>query len=272
MVFFLSKQRVSFALLLLKPPKKMGLVMGLMIDVVAGVAIDIAAYFGHHKGDHDDAHPDRPAILCIHGSGSTQSQCIIGRQVLKTEFSVFSLNLEGDLAIPDYVPQVIAKMDDIREQTGHVEFYLIGFSMGGLVASLVTLHCPKPYQIRYLCTLCTPFQGVPLLWLWDPRWVKRHTDMIPCSPLILQLRAGLKKLPCPLLSFATTIDWLVPAPYAIPYEPPLRHQHVLYRFPSHLAMSYVPSVFHRIRDTLMVYGGRASPSGQLHSKSSIHEA
>lgn len=226
--------------------------VGFWLDLCFGLLIDILSYFDTHHINLDIVHPNRnsEAILFIHGSGSNQLQCIIGRNILKHHFSIYSLNLVGDCTIDEYAEQVRIRLASLPPA-----IHLIGISMGGLVAARVALTRPALTQpVLSVTTICTPFFGAPILLLFTPQRLqswgycpKRWVDLDPKSQFLQQLHHDLPRLACPLWTFGSTADLLIPNEFTKPNQ---SKEHVIYSFPGHLSMSYMPSIYHIIRDRL----------------------
>lgn len=214
--------------------------LGLVIDCALGCCINVLELFRLHKINLDQPHHQKPVVLIVHGSGSNRLQTVVAKYCLRREFAVYSLNMEGDWSIPHYSLQVRAKITSIGEQRLH----LIGISMGGLVACEVALRYPE--LVASISTICTPFKGAPILLTFKPdllpycpnRWV----DLDPKSKFLERLSQRLHQLHCPLWTFGSKADLLIPNENTATHS----YEHTSYNFPGHLGMAYTPSIFRTI--------------------------
>ena len=149
---------------------------------------------------------DKPSIdhglLLVHGSGANEGQFLISRKIIDNilkekgvECRVYSLDLNGFSAsqyesIDDYAKKLIGKVKKIEED-GVKKLTIVGHSMGGLVAShYVENYCTNKQIIKCVCTIGTPWHGVPLLkYIYGLPFInsKRYLDMIPNSDFLKQL-------------------------------------------------------------------------------------
>ena len=169
-----------------------GLLLDICILPLAGLMIVLKYLF---KQDFDNffSHPlHLPPILLIHGSGSNEAQWLLSRFWIRNRFNVYSVQLPQNAihSIDEFIPIIHEKMKFIQSSTSKPVF-LVGHSMGGLVAALYAETYPS-HQIRKIITISSPWQGAPVLEHLSIG-TKRHHQMAPGSVFLQKLQTLVDK-------------------------------------------------------------------------------
>jgi pimeloyl-ACP methyl ester carboxylesterase len=139
------------------------------------------------KGKRDG----RP-ILLVHGYFNDGTVWTFLRgQLVKRDFGpLYSIHLKGPFrSIRDYVMQLEAKGREIKEATGRSDLVLIGYSMGGIVASCYATQKHLKGTKLDVITLAAPLKGTHMARLAigaNAREMRRN------SPLLEELREAMK--------------------------------------------------------------------------------
>ena len=178
------------------------------------------------KPNFDPTHPKRnqPPILLLHGSSFNDTEWLLGRAFLKKERygSVYSVNYDGLLSndpkmgIDDYAQgKVRQKILQIQKETGQKTIFLIGHSMGGLIAGYYAENYAKSdgISVRSVITIGTPWHGAPPLSNMKSK-TKRHTQMTPgdifLKTLVKQCLKSHHSNQTSYHSISSEVDLLVP--------------------------------------------------------------
>lgn len=100
-------------------------------------------------------------ILLIHGYSHDAGAWYLHRQnLVDAGFGpVYVIDLGSHHSIEDYAERVKIKVHKIALQTGTRDIVLIGFSMGGIVASYYALHLADKETVKGVVTLGSPLEG-----------------------------------------------------------------------------------------------------------------
>lgn len=185
------------------------------------------------KGPMDEywaRQPQLPPLIVVHGSGSSDHQALPAWWYLRRHFNVRTVQLNAfpwpdsseDMHVyanrlNDRVTQVLA------ESPGFHQVWLLGVSMGGVVAGLVATQ--RPRDITGVITLGSPWRGTPAADILALD-TARHAQFKPGSDFVAQLEARVAEEPFFILSIGSTADAWVPDEYAHPPgQRSLRLQH-----------------------------------------------
>lgn len=103
----------------------------------------------------------RPPVLLIHGYLHDASVWFYHRRrLLKAGYSVYTLSLFPTFgSLNAYAEQIRAKREEIAQKEGRRPLFLIGHSMGGIVASWYAMTRADPREIGAVITLGSPLHG-----------------------------------------------------------------------------------------------------------------
>lgn len=151
-------------------------------------------------------------ILMIHGFMHNSSAWTYQKKALEKEVGpIYVLNLGSKLrSIETYEEEVAEMADKIRQETGCSNLFLIGHSMGGLLALKLSRNYAK---INGLITLGTPFRGTKMASLGVG---KAAREMKQDSPFIQSLQKDLEAMKIPSLHISSDCDVIVPSTSALP--------------------------------------------------------
>jgi triacylglycerol esterase/lipase EstA (alpha/beta hydrolase family) len=106
-------------------------------------------------------------VLLIHGYACNSGYWLpMSKLLTQARISHYGIDLEPPGAsIDDFVPQVRAAVQRLREATGSEQIIIVGHSMGGLVARAYLRDCAQhgaPAHVARVITLGTPHHGTAL--------------------------------------------------------------------------------------------------------------
>lgn len=106
-------------------------------------------------------------VLLIHGYACNSGYWLpMSKLLTQARISHYGIDLEPPGAsIDDFVPQVQAAVQRLRDATGSEQVIIVGHSMGGLVARAYLRACAlrgEPAQVARVITLGTPHHGTAL--------------------------------------------------------------------------------------------------------------
>jgi pimeloyl-ACP methyl ester carboxylesterase len=126
-------------------------------------------------------------IILVHGSGFCWLEYLLAIAFLrytKASYTIVTLNLDGilsnkdHLGYDDYAKLLSEKLNEyiVLNKLENVQGVLIGHSMGGLVIEHLAMMENLGMRIKSLFSLCTPYQGAPLLQC-KKQYKKRYIQM-----------------------------------------------------------------------------------------------
>ena len=155
----------------------------------------------------------RPAVVLVHGLWNTAN--IFGRlrpYLEKQGWTVHAVNLvpnNGDIGIEQQAYQLKAFIEGSLESQS--SFYLLGFSMGGLVSRYYLQRLDGLQRVRRFIGVAVPHYGSALAWC---RWNIGGRQMRPGSQFLTDLNRDMDQLSrCRPLSLWTPYDLLVVPAY-----------------------------------------------------------
>ena len=151
----------------------------------------------------------QPAIVLVHGLWNTVN--IFGRLYKHLEnqgWTVYAVSLipnNGDIGIEQQAEQLCEFIE--RSLGSQRSFYLLGFSMGGLVSRYYLQRLGGLRRVRRFVAVAVHHYGSALAWF---RWNKGGLQMRPGSRFLTDLNRDIEKLSvCHPLSLWTPYDLLV---------------------------------------------------------------
>lgn len=211
-----------------------GRAVGRAVSVVVSIAKDVLwlpVATLCMMGWKADGHPDsdtvkgRPAIILLHGSGSSPGSMYAVRKNIEKDYygSVFVPAYDqpwggaADATIASLTDGLVIQMERICKQTDQRKVVFVGHSLGGLLAADYADRWAESQGVTVLgiVSICTPWHGTTRL---SDGWSKmvsamvgppaRHNDMRPDSDFVQRIRAS-SKIP-QIRTIGTTTDILVP--------------------------------------------------------------
>lgn len=154
----------------------------------------------------------KDAIVLLHGFAGTPRMLSPLRKYLSNELERPTLDLALGIGIGD-IRDTAIRVHEAMLESGISRCDVIGYSLGGLVATYLAKCLDQGRSVRRVVTLGTPHQGIAFLdqWHWAPaRWFRSAHQMRPGSPFLAQLL----RMPLPrdvsLLSVAGADDSVAP--------------------------------------------------------------
>jgi pimeloyl-ACP methyl ester carboxylesterase len=151
-------------------------------------------------------------ILLLHGFGGTPRMLRPLARFLRRKLGRPTFDLPLGVGLGDIRDSAI-RAHRLLDERGVTRCDVVGYSMGGLVASYLLKCLDRGHRIRRVVTLGTPHRGVPLISRWPSplvRCCRAAEQMRIDSPFLDQL----KRLPLPagtaMLSVAGSDDAIVP--------------------------------------------------------------
>ncbi|MCL4557109.1 MAG: alpha/beta fold hydrolase [Deltaproteobacteria bacterium] len=182
-----------------------------------------------------------PPVLLVHGYMMNRACYIYMHIRLALDgFRVFTVNLYPPLrSIAELSECVADKVDEVDARTGEKEVYLIGHSMGGLVARYYGTSQRGRGRVKGLITIASPHRGTRIAALGIGKNAK---EMVPGSAFL----SGLDAKPLPrIYSIWSTLDNLVVPPEHA-YSEGIPNLSV--PFQGHIAMLFSNTVYgHTVR-------------------------
>jgi len=204
----------------------------LVLDLAWFPLAAIATVYSAVVKSVDPVRPEvgHPAILLLHGSGGNHGTLAMGVHRLHKRFPncVYTIQYDGiwktdrTKSIDQYVQVLKQKCLDIQRRTQQNQIYLVGHSLGGLIAARFAQSCAAEIHIEVpaVVTLGSPWRGSHLInKLWSPgqAWTSRHEDMRPDSPFVRSLNRNLPHHVTRFYCVGSLSDLLVPFEQAIPH-------------------------------------------------------
>jgi pimeloyl-ACP methyl ester carboxylesterase len=209
--------------------RALGFALGLSSDLlVLPVAALLFGVKWMYPVDFDNVLPrnmDRPPILLIHGSGSSEAQWLLHRYLLHDQYAVYTAQLHGvqfgvvdkNTSLQEYADALSTKFQQIVDAHPNEPVTLAGVSMGGLVAASLALKHPE--HVRKVITIGSPWQGAPLL-DYISIDTQRHRDMTPNSKFLLRLNLEAALSRIHFVCVGSPLDPQVPLEYSHPSPSP----------------------------------------------------
>lgn len=213
--------------------------------------------------DPDQAKISHPAILLLHGSSGNHGTMSFGVYRLMKHFpkSVFTVQYDGvwrtdpKKGIDDYLPTITAKCLEIQEKTQQNQIYMVGHSLGGLLAARFVQKEAYKYNISVpaIVTIGSPWRGSELInKIWSTGKAKqRHEDMRPKSKFLTELNQEListTKYYC----VGSVNDLLVPYKQSVPENRSLEHlDNLCLSSVGHYTLVVYPVVWDFVEDILL---------------------
>ena len=160
--------------------------------------------------------PAAPPVVLVHGFAASRTSWFALRRALRADGrTVVSFDYPPWASSVDELADRLTKtVEDLLDVTGAGTVHLIGHSLGGVIIAQALTRCRISGRVGLAITLGSPFGGSP--------WAGR----LPIGPLVYALRPdspvlrGLAAAPPPpgvrWLTFASTLDLIVPADRAVP--------------------------------------------------------
>ncbi len=180
-----------------------------------------------------------PPVLLIHGYMMNRAYYLYLHVRLALDgFRVFSVNLYPPLrSIPELAERLADKMDYIADKTGEKEAFLIGHSMGGLVARSYAASPRGSGRVKRLITIASPHRGTRIAVLGLG---KNAREMVPGSAFLQSLDE--KPLPRIYALWSTLDNMVVPPENA--YTEGMPNMSVPFR--GHIAMLFSNTVYRHV--------------------------
>jgi triacylglycerol lipase len=176
-------------------------------------------------------------IILLHGWFHNRSAFVVMRRSLKRfgfrSVDTMNYNVIGH-NVQELAAQLAVHVDEILEQTGATHVYLIGHSLGGLVARYYIQKLGGHEKVHTCITLGTPHRGTHAAWIGRGKTMKQ---LRPNSILIRQLSRSVRAMPVRFVSFYSNLDSLVlPVSNAKITEPALHARNILVKDLGHLSL------------------------------------
>lgn len=154
-------------------------------------------------------HNNRPAVVLVHGLWNTVNIFWRLRLYLEEQgWTVHAVNLvpnNGDIGIEQQAYQLNAFVESSLDNQPN--FYLLGFSMGGLVSRYYLQRLGGLQRVQRFIGVAVPHYGSALAWF---RWNIGGRQMQPGSSFLADLNQDMEQLSvCRPLSLWTPYDLLV---------------------------------------------------------------
>lgn len=192
-------------------------------------------------------------ILMIHGYNHDSGAWYLHRQALADAGfgPVFVIDLgSASHSIEEYAQRVQIKAHKIAEMTGTKDLILIGFSMGGVVASYYALHLAAKEPIKGVITLGSPLEGTKMALFGRGQCAKQ---MHYGSEFMRTLKA--KILANQTIPFWHIGSWADPAirPPESAWVEGGRSRQIVIDDMGHLAMLYSNSIYRQLQACLTTF-------------------
>jgi len=187
-------------------------------------------------------------ILFVNGYFCTQAIWIYLIAQLKKqlpEHLFYTRRLTNPLTpIPEAAADLYRELQNIRTETGSDNVIVLGFSMGGLVASYMAQYLAQPQEIAKVITLGTPFGGTPLAAFGIG---ENARQMLPHSTLLTALASRLQNTSIPYYCVATQMDHQVlPWESALPSQDLPLNRLLILEDVGHLGLLFSPAVCQKL--------------------------
>jgi triacylglycerol lipase len=117
---------------------------------------------------------------------------------------LYTTHFKNPLAsIPALAQMLHTEIQQIRTETGAEQLILVGFSMGGLVASYMSEYLAQPGEIAKIITIGTPFEGTRLATLGLG---ENAAQMLPDSDFVKALTERIQQSNIPYYCVASQMD------------------------------------------------------------------
>ncbi|MBF0381218.1 MAG: alpha/beta hydrolase [Magnetococcales bacterium] len=151
---------------------------------------------------HFDCVGDGPAIICIPGFGNSNWVFSKLAEPLSKRFTVIMPDNRGMGRSPrEFKPYQLQDLAEdclnLLDDLGHENFCVIGLSMGGFVAQLLTLQAPK--RVKSLALLCSTSSGEDFRKIF-PSLSEEQVKAIYSLNAEQRIKAALSQTICPLLT------------------------------------------------------------------------
>jgi pimeloyl-ACP methyl ester carboxylesterase len=153
-----------------------------------------------------------PPVVLLHGFGGTPRMLRPLGRFLRRELGRPTLDLALGVGLGD-IRDSAMRVHQLLADRGITRCDIVGYSMGGLVATYLLKCLDHGRSIRQVITLATPHRGVPLVSRWPAAFVhlvRSAGQMTVSSPFLAQLG----RVPLPegirMLSIAGERDAIVP--------------------------------------------------------------
>jgi pimeloyl-ACP methyl ester carboxylesterase len=193
---------------------------------------------------------DGHQVLVMPGLGGSDRSTAVLRAYLESLGYVaqpWDLGRNLGPAMPDLLPSLSARLQEVYEEGGAQPVSLVGWSLGGIYARLLAQICPG--KVRQVITLGSPFSGHPAATAVYP--IVRH--LIAANPSgmdVLGLRelAGRPLPAIPSSAIFSKTDGVVPWQIAVQTPSALAENIEVYD--SHLGLGMSPTVLFAVADRL----------------------
>jgi pimeloyl-ACP methyl ester carboxylesterase len=247
-----------------KPMNYVSTTIATLGDFVCLPAAAVSVFYSYFIENQDSPCPrvNHPAILLIHGSSGNHGTLAYGVARLSKDFphSVFTVQYDGVFmtdkykSIDEYVPLITQKCQDIQRKTQQNRIFLVGHSLGGLLAARFAQKEAFKHNIDVpaIVTIGSPWRGSHLInKIWSVGKAKRRLeDMRPESVFLKDLNSEL----CPNVRYfcvGSTDDLLVPYGQAIPEKRSLQHvDHLKLQGVGHYTLIVFPVVWDFVEDVI----------------------
>jgi pimeloyl-ACP methyl ester carboxylesterase len=243
---------------------KISTVIATLGDFVCLPAAAVSVFYSYFIENQDSPCPkvNHPAILLIHGSSGNHGTMAYGVARLSKDFphSVFTVQYDGVLvtdkhkSIDEYIPLITKKCQEIQYKTQQNRIFLVGHSLGGLLAARFVQKEAYKYNIDVpaIVTIGSPWRGSHLInKIWSVGKAKRRLeDMRPESIFLQDLNQELSKN-TRYFCIGSTDDLLVPYVQAIPERRSLQHaDHLKLQGVGHYTLIVFPVVWDFVEDVI----------------------
>ena len=167
--------------------------------------VEAALTFGRPSGD---TVRDVPVVL-VHGYGHNRSGWfVLDRRLRRAGFtSVHTLNYwPVGAGVPTLAAALAARVEEIRDRTGHDRVHVVGHSLGGIILRWFAQEMGGAAVIDTAITLSSPHGGAPVARLAPERTAQ---DLRPGSWVLRRLDAG-ASTDIRWIAYYCRIDALVP--------------------------------------------------------------
>ncbi len=149
-------------------------------------------------------------ILLIHGYINTDAIWIYIKWKLRKLGPIYTIHLKGPFnSIENYAKQVEKMGQLIEKETKNQHLILIGYSMGGLVASYYAAELAPKGKVKKIIAISSPFQGTSVARI---ALGKNGLEMRRGSHFLQNLTEEIDHLTIPLYTIASKTDEII-VPY-----------------------------------------------------------
>lgn len=203
-------------------------------------------------------------ILLLHGMADNHSIfTLLRRSLLRRGFSrVFAMNYSVRTTdVRTAAAQLAEEIEAIVEETGYERIHVVAHSLGGIIARYYLTRLDGDARVHTLVTLGSPHHGTLVAHLLPARITRQ---LRPDSALMRELNAPVSQCRTRVIALWSDTDQaILPAHNAALEQPGVPVTNVRLHGVGHLTLPILPSVAHRIAQSLAQLDSEGEPTASV---------